>query len=135
MRLHDHPRSSNAQKVRFLLSVLALEYERRTVPFADERPDWHLAINPVGGIPALIDGDVVLPANGAEYRAAKQVFNSNYDGSTPAAVVTVKSQSDIQKAVVFAGANGVVIAPRGGGHSYTGASTTTKNPSTTRHSA
>jgi glutathione S-transferase len=35
--LHDHPRSSNAQKVRFLLSVLGLEYERRTVPFADER--------------------------------------------------------------------------------------------------
>ena len=77
------------------------------------------------GLDASIDGDVVVPANGAEYLAAKQVFNSNYDGSTPAAVVTIKSQSDIQKAVAFAGANGVVIAPRGGGHSYTGASSTT----------
>ena len=35
VRLHDHPRSSNAQKVRFLLGVLGLEYERRTVPFAE----------------------------------------------------------------------------------------------------
>ncbi len=30
--MHDHPRSSNAQEVRFLLGVLGLEYERRTVP-------------------------------------------------------------------------------------------------------
>jgi glutathione S-transferase len=74
VRLHDHPRSSNAQKVRFLLSVLGLEYERRTVPFADERPDWHLAINPVGGIPALIDGDVVLAESNAilRYLAARE---------------------------------------------------------------
>jgi hypothetical protein len=42
-------------------------------------------------------------------------FNFTYDGSTPAAVVAAKSQSDVQKAVVFAGANGLVIAPRRGG--------------------
>ena len=60
MILHDHPRSSNAQKVRFLLGVLGLEYERRTVPFGEPRPDWHVAVNPLGGIPALIDGDFVL---------------------------------------------------------------------------
>ena len=74
MRLHDHPRSSNAQKVRFLLSVLGLEYERRTVPFADERADWHIAVNPVGGIPALIDGDVVLAESNAilRYLAARE---------------------------------------------------------------
>jgi glutathione S-transferase len=66
--LHDHPRSSNAQKVRFLLAVLGLEYERRTVPLADERPGWHLAVNPVGGIPALLDGDVVLAESNAILR-------------------------------------------------------------------
>jgi glutathione S-transferase len=74
VRLHDHPRSSNAQKVRFLLAVLGLEYERRTVPFADERADWHLAVNPVGGIPALIDGEVVLAESNAilRYLAARE---------------------------------------------------------------
>jgi hypothetical protein len=37
VRLHDHPRSSNAQKVRFPLGVLGLDYERRMVPV-----DWLL---------------------------------------------------------------------------------------------
>ena len=74
MRLHDHPRSSNAQKVRFLLGVLGLAYERRTVPFGPPRPDWHLAVNPVGGIPVLLDGDVALAESNAilRYLAARE---------------------------------------------------------------
>jgi glutathione S-transferase len=36
VRLHDHPRSSNAQKVRLLLGVL--ECERRTVSFEAALP-------------------------------------------------------------------------------------------------
>jgi glutathione S-transferase len=66
--LHDHPRSSNAQKVRFLLGVLGLPYERRTVPFAPPRPGWHLALNPLGGIPVLVDGELVLAESNAILR-------------------------------------------------------------------
>jgi glutathione S-transferase len=58
--LHDNARSSNAQKVRFLLAELGVAYARREVPFGLQRPRWHLDVNPVGGIPALVDGDVVL---------------------------------------------------------------------------
>ena len=74
MILHDHPRSSNAQKVRFLLGVLGVEYERRTVPFEEPRPEWHYAVNPLGGIPVLIDGDVVLAESNAilRYLAARE---------------------------------------------------------------
>ena len=58
-----------------------------------------------------IGGSVLLPGNGAQFSSGKQVFNSLYDGSNPAAVVTVTSQADVQKAVAFATANKLKIAP------------------------
>lgn len=82
---------------------------------ADQGTGW-------GGLASSIGGRVLLPANGAQFTTAKRVFNSFYNSSTPAAIVTVSSQSDVQKAVAFAAANNLKIAPRGGGHSYVGAS-------------
>jgi FAD/FMN-containing dehydrogenase len=78
-----------------------------------------------GGLASSIGGNVLLPTNGAQFSSGKQVFNSLYNNSNPAAVVRVSSQSDVQKAVAFATANGLKIAPRGGGHSYIGASSST----------
>jgi len=78
-----------------------------------------------GGLASAIGGRVLLPANGTQFSTGKQVFNSFYDNSNPAAVVAVSSQQDVQKAVAFATANGLKIAPRGGGHSYIGASSAT----------
>lgn len=75
-----------------------------------------------GGLASSIGGSVLLPANGAQFATGKQVFNSLYNNSNPAAVVRVSSQADVQKAVAFAKANNLKIAPRGGGHSYVGAS-------------
>jgi glutathione S-transferase len=60
MLLYDNPVSSNALKARFMLAELGLAYERRTVPFDQPRPDWYLAVNPVGGIPTLDDGGFVV---------------------------------------------------------------------------
>lgn len=74
------------------------------------------------GLASSIGGSVLLPANVAQFSAGKQVFNSFYNGSNPAAVVKVSSQADVQKAVAFAKANNLKVAPRGGGHSYVGAS-------------
>jgi glutathione S-transferase len=72
--LHANPRSSNAQKVRFLLAELGLPHELREVPFGDTRPDWHVAVNPLGGIPALVDGDLRLAESHAilRYLAARE---------------------------------------------------------------
>ena len=62
--LHDNPLSSNAQKVRFLLAELGQTAELREVPFAQPRPDWHLAVNPLGGIPAIVhDGFHLAESN------------------------------------------------------------------------
>jgi FAD/FMN-containing dehydrogenase len=81
---------------------------------------------PVGsgweGLSGAIGGQVIQP-NGPQFGSAKQVFNTNFNGMTPAAVVTVTSPADVQKAMTFAAANNLKVAPRGGGHSYVGAST------------
>ena len=68
LTLYDYPTSNNALKVRFLLAELALDYERIEVPFARPRPDWYLEINPAGGIPTLVDDDLVLPESNAILR-------------------------------------------------------------------
>ena len=56
--LYDHPVSSNALKVRFLLAELGLEYEKVHVPFAEPRPELLTRHHPFGRIPLLEDGDV-----------------------------------------------------------------------------
>ena len=62
--LHDNALSSNAQKVRFLLAELGQTAELREVPFASPRPDWHLAVSPLGGIPAIVhDGFHLAESN------------------------------------------------------------------------
>jgi glutathione S-transferase len=62
--LHDNTLSSNAQKVRFLLAELGQTAELREVPLAHPRPDWHLAVNPTGGIPAIVhDGFRLAESN------------------------------------------------------------------------
>ena len=68
-----------------------------------------------------IEGHVVLPSN-PDYATAKRLFNTRFDDSTPAAVVTVQSTDDIRKAVEFAARNDIKVTVRSGGHSYIGAS-------------
>ena len=66
--LHHHPFSSNAQKVRLMLDVVGADYELREVPFEVERAEWHVAVNPTGGIPALVDDGLRLAESNAMLR-------------------------------------------------------------------
>ena len=68
LTLCDHPISSNALKVRFLLAELGLDYERREIPITRPRPDDYVALNPLAGIPTLIDGELVLTESNAILR-------------------------------------------------------------------
>ena len=83
-------------------------------PSSPGSPDW-------GALGGSIQGQVTLPSS-ADYAGAKSLFNSRFDNSTPAAVVTVQSIGDVQQAVAFAANNGLQVAARSGGHSYIGAS-------------
>jgi FAD/FMN-containing dehydrogenase len=74
------------------------------------------------GLSTAIGGQLILPDNG-QFATAKQVFNTNYNGSSPLAIVTPASVADVQKAVAFAASHNLKVAPRSGGHSYIGAST------------
>ena len=66
--LYDNPVSSNALKVRVLLAELALDHERREVPMPEPRPDWYLAVNPFGRIPAIDDDGLLLSESHAILR-------------------------------------------------------------------
>jgi FAD/FMN-containing dehydrogenase len=86
----------------------------KTPPAVNGPYDW-------GALDDAIDGRVTLPSN-ANYAEAKNLFNTRFDNSAPAAVVAVASTDDVQKAVAFAAKNDIKIAARSGGHSYIGAS-------------
>jgi FAD/FMN-containing dehydrogenase len=75
------------------------------------------------GLSEVIGGQVLTPDDGPQFATAKEVFNTNYNGATPAAVVTVTSAADVQKAMAFAAAHNLKVGPRSGGHSYVGGST------------
>src|ERR1700745_2892983 len=66
------------------------------------------------GLSAAIAGQVLTPGDGPQFATAKQVFNTNYNGTTPAAVVTVTSAGEGQKAMALPAAHNRTVAPREG---------------------
>lgn len=60
--LHGHPVSGNAHRVTTMLGILGLDYENVVVDLtagAHKKPDF-LAMNALGQIPVLCDGELVL---------------------------------------------------------------------------
>lgn len=62
MKLYVHPLSSNSRKVTVTAALLGLEAERVLVELAkgQQYSPEHLALNPNGKVPVLVDGDFVL---------------------------------------------------------------------------
>lgn len=67
-------------------------------------------------------GPVLVPGDPA-YDETRKVWNGMFD-RRPAVIAQCMGVADVQAAVGFARANGLVVAVRGGGHSCSGASTT-----------
>lgn len=68
-----------------------------------------------------VKGSVELPGSGS-YSRDKLLFDPEFDGATPAAVVRATSTTDISRTTAFAADHGLQIAVRSGGHSYVGGS-------------
>jgi glutathione S-transferase len=63
MILHDYELDSDAYKVRLLLSILGVAHEKVPVnvhPGREQTSEAYLALNPLGTLPILVDGDLVL---------------------------------------------------------------------------
>ncbi|HET8936608.1 MAG TPA: glutathione S-transferase family protein [Polyangiales bacterium] len=62
MKLYTHPLSSNARRVRLLVHHLGLPVEEEIVDLAKgaQRQPAYLALNPMGKVPTLVDGDLHL---------------------------------------------------------------------------
>jgi FAD/FMN-containing dehydrogenase len=71
-----------------------------------------------------LTGDLVLPAD-AGYAQAKQLDSGYFDTVNPAAVAYCETTADVRACLLFAQDNDIRVAPRSGGHSSSGYSTTT----------
>ena len=81
------------------------------------------ADGPLAELRRQIRGDVVGRTSGA-YPRARQLFNTRFDSVRPLAVVFCETAADVQKTILWARKHAFRIAPRSGGHSYAGYSTT-----------
>lgn len=71
-----------------------------------------------------LQGALVRPGN-AQYTTARQLFSTRFDNVLPAAIAYCASPTDVQRCLAFARRFNVPFAPRSGGHSYAGYSTST----------
>lgn len=62
MRLYDFELSGNCYKIRLMMSILRVPYERMPIDLAsqEERKPEFLRLNPRGQVPVLVDEDVVI---------------------------------------------------------------------------
>lgn len=66
-----------------------------------------------------LDGTLVKPGE-AQWAAARQLYNTRYDGLKPTAVAYVANPDDIRTTLTYARAHDVPVSLRNGGHSYGG---------------
>lgn len=62
LKLYDMPRSGHAHRVRLLLSLLNVEYEKVMIDMlnAEHKTEEYLRLSPLGQVPTLVDGDIVI---------------------------------------------------------------------------
>jgi FAD/FMN-containing dehydrogenase len=96
-----------------------------TLPLAARLAEAAWSAPPTGiyrELARMLRGDVVLPGD-SSYTQARVLYNTRFDGVHPRAVVLCETREDVERTVRWANKHRVRIAPRSGGHSYGGYST------------
>ncbi|KAG8906637.1 hypothetical protein FRB99_006425 [Tulasnella sp. 403] len=122
---HDEPYSLSPKKLPGVINPQSVETEVSTVPSSQSVSDSNLLGMSHPGyesFKASILGDVVLPGEtGYDQGIARWLDNAMQPAQY---VVFPKTNEDVSKAVTFAVGNGLEIAICGGGHSWSGSSST-----------
>lgn len=79
--------------------------------------DWN-------SLASSLQGALIRPGN-SQYTSAHQLFSTRFDNILPAAIAYCASPQDVQKCLAFVRRFHLLFAPRSGGHSYAGYSTST----------
>ena len=93
LKLYDMPRSGHSHRVRLLLSFLGVEYERVAVdmPNAEHKAPEYLKLSPLGQVPTLVDGDIVVTdSTAALVYLAKKYKATNWLPEDPAGAAAVQ---------------------------------------------
>ena len=98
------------------LALLPSRTPSQTQPPTLTESDW-------SALESRLQGTLIRPGS-PRYATARQLFNSRFDSIHPAAIAYVVSPADVVACIAFAQRFGLPLAPRAGGHSYAGYSTT-----------
>ncbi len=97
--------------------VLPTQHPTPTAQPSPTEADWE-------SLASSLQGSLIRPGN-AQYATALQLFSTRFDSITPAALAYCSSPTDVQRCLTFARSFNLPFAPRAGGHSYAGYSTST----------
>ena len=102
MKLYDYELSGSCYKVRLLLNMLGLPYEKVAIdyyPGREHRKPAFLQINPLGQLPALQDGELVL----RDAQAILLYLSARYDDKSQWFPKDPATQGRIAMWLAFAG--------------------------------
>jgi glutathione S-transferase len=91
--LYNMPASGHCHRVRLFLSILGLDYEKKPMSTRAGKtmPADYVALNPLGQVPTLIDGDVLITdSTAALVYLAKRYGDSRWLPDDPAGAAAVQ---------------------------------------------
>ncbi len=107
MKLYDSPVSGHAHRARAFLQILGLSFETHVVSLkaGEHKSEAYLSLNPLGQVPVLVDGDVVVRDSTAilVYLAQRYDLERTWLPTDPAAAGHVQSWLSVASRELFMG--------------------------------